>query len=346
MTKYDSNESKVEKIVKEKKTKQVICSLNEIGIIFIKNKMLDYIDTNVYKIGCCLNYGTTLKEDLTQFIEPCTEVEYISVDKYITDENLTNKNKIEIGKKIIMIVYENELLLNYKHRHIATAVISDEIFNEKLEELKEHLQKYGENVIKYDANVERYEELKNKQFNYKKNKYENDRGEIFYTLKLENVKEILKTITLPTKKSIVPVKLMAYSVESFKYYGNMCCVDIMNVGKTVSRMPKTSYVLVSDYEKELEETKYENYIESITSNTKYLIIFLTEYFKNTQFCVNSLKKIMFLKTELTEIKKCFKEMEENKQLFDLPFPNFKKAIKTLYKTQKEEDVEDIEDAEI
>lgn len=307
--------------LKPKKNKKTINTTNDVGIIFIKNPMLNYIDENAYKIACCHNYDNSIfKECLNCFIEPCEVVEYISVSKIINDETKTVKEKVEIGKKIISIVFNTEIICGYKQRYCATAIITKEKFENKIKELIEKISNYTLEIETYDKNILQYEKVNT--VIYKNIQYIGD--ELFKMIQDNEIKDIIKTFSNTHKKFSEKIgKLMAYSVKMFKYYGeNVCCIDIAI--KEIS--PYSSYAVVSEYENNLMLNHYENYKASITLPIEKLIIYLITYFSKSLFLNTQTGKNLYLKTSMDEINECFNEIEKNKDLFELTIGKFIKQV--------------------
>jgi hypothetical protein len=309
-----------------KKSKPLLITINDSGIIFIKNPMLNYIDEDAYKIACCHNYDkSTLKECLNSFIESSVVVEYISITEIINDEMKKTKEQIEIGKKIITMVFNKEIICNYTHRYCATAIIKKDIFNKKIEELKTKLKNYTLEMEEYEKNIEEYEKIND--VIYKNIKYEGI--ELFTKLTEEKMNNIIKSFSNKQKKFSEKVgKLMAYSLKMFKYYGdNICSIELV-INEVY---PTTTYGLVSEHEEGMAYNTYENFIESITLPIEKLLLYLMIYFSNTLWYDTQTGKNIYLKTSLNEIKKCFNEIEENKELFKLTIGKFTKTIIKKYK---------------
>ena len=310
-----NNNEKNNKIIKKKE----IEILNDVGIIFIKNPMLNYIDENTYKIACCLNYETTLKQDLNYFIETCKEYEYISVSTILDDKKIMPKEQISIAKKIIMKVLKNELICNYLHRYLETVIIKNEEFKNKIEEIKNKLKNYIEEINDYENNKNEYEMINIENLKYKMIQY--DGIELFNTINEKNFEDLKKTFK---KKD---GKMMAYFVKNFKYYGDeICCIDI----SIKDKIPKSTYILVSEYELELTNINYNNFVETIHLSLEKLITYVMIYFYGKLFYKTKNNKNIFLKISLSDVQECFNKIEKDKELFNLTTIEFKKEINKKY----------------
>ena len=99
---------KKEKIVK-KKIKNI--DDEDMTIFIFKNKMLDYIDKNTIKYGCCSKYstGTTGKIKFNDFfIDEIQEIFTLSLENVLKDKTL--KEKGNIAKKILNNIFNEKII--------------------------------------------------------------------------------------------------------------------------------------------------------------------------------------------------------------------------------------------
>lgn len=272
--------------------KKMTSIINNMGIVIVifKNPMLNYINKDSYKICCFNNYENAQKKHETYFIEKCELIDYLVVpfmvdpeeekklnysmidaEKELKEINL--KDKVQIAKKIIMMVFKNELLINFTHRYYATMIITKNELQNKINELRNNLKNYRESLKLYD---ESYEVITLKNIKYERNVI---KTELFSGL-TEKIKEKIME-DLKTKNPLKNrYRIMAYKTEIFKYYGNdVWCIDIAT--ETHKNNPPSAYILISE---NIEELSLQNYL-NFHANTEYfklqpLLIFLLYQLKD------------------------------------------------------------------
>jgi hypothetical protein len=272
--------------------KKMTSIINNMGIVIVifKNPMLNYINKDSYKICCFNNYENAQKKHETYFIEKCELIDYLVVPFMVDPEEekkldysmidaekelkeINIKDKVQIAKKIIMMVFKNELLINFTHRYYATVIISKNELQNKINELRNNLKNYKESLKLYD---ESYEVITLKNIKYEKNVIKTELfNKLSDTIK-EKIIEDLKTKN-PLKNRY---RIMAYKTEIFKYYGNdVWCIDIAT--ETHKNNPPSAYILISE---NIEELSLQNYL-NFHANTEYfklqpLLIFLLYQLKD------------------------------------------------------------------
>jgi hypothetical protein len=154
---------KKEKIVK-KKIKNI--DDEDMTIFIFKNKMLDYIDKNTIKYGCCSKYytGVTGKIKLNDFfIEEIEDIFTLSLENVLKDKTL--KEKGNIVRKILNNVFNEKII--YLSNYISTSIISDIELEEKIKYINKIFEN-DENILKELNKIENIV-IKTIKFEYSKN---------------------------------------------------------------------------------------------------------------------------------------------------------------------------------
>ena len=222
---------KKEKIVK-KKIKN-IDDEEDMTIFIFKNKMLDYIDKNTIKYGCCSKYstGSTGKIKFNDFfIDEIEEIFTLSLENVLKDKTL--KEKGNIARKILNNVFNEKII--YLSNYISTTIISDTELEEKIEYINKIFEN-DDNILKELNKIDSIV-IKISEFKYSKNTGNLDKFE------LPTYDKIKKFIEFQKK---TPGKIYYYKYDICNYYGdNVYCIEFGNISNIE---PQTAYSGISSY---------------------------------------------------------------------------------------------------
>jgi len=305
---------KKEKIVK-KKIKNI--DDEDMTIFIFKNKMLDYIDKNTIKYGCCSKYytGVTGKIKLNDFfIDEIRDIFTLSLEKVLKDKTL--KEKGNIARNILNNIFNEKII--YYSNYISTSIISDIELEEKIKYINKIFEN-DEYILKELNKIENIV-IKTIKFEYSKNTGNLEKFE------LSTYDKIIKFIKFQKKTS---GRIYYYKYDICNHYGeNVYCIELGNIGNTE---PQTAYSGISSYNNDFindEKTIFKPIFDSgkeleIEKKLLSVIIFLNLLNKKIHIKINH----MYVICELEYLKYINKSLEYLKKENILNFN--KDSIKKL-----------------
>lgn len=283
----------IKKTKKNKQEDELVNNIEdekEIYIVIFNNPMLNYINENTYKIACCFNYENSLKLKLQYFIEPC-EIIYVKKISELVNNELTNVITIKNVQDKIMKIFKNYLLIDFRHNYISSIVITHDLLLKKIKKLENEIHVIEEYIPNNNLKIDYSKTVK--------------KTEIFESLTSNYIKKILKMFNF-LLKTRTKYKLMAYTCDIFKYYGeNIWCFDIV---KKSSLTPESSSMLISEFIPNLKIHSFDNFKESKSYNAYNILIFLLIYNNQNKFFIPNNETHIFIK--IKDINDLFDKLDE------------------------------------
>jgi hypothetical protein len=304
---------------------------NDLSIYIYKNNMLNYIDEDVIKYGCCKNYitGETGKKKHNNFyIEEINDIFIMSMEGVLM--NKTTKDRSLIIRRVLNYIFKDEII--YISRYLTTAIIKNEILINKIKEIEETFKNVELiNKILEEKNINKINkvELKGKKCDKKYMK----------KMKLNEIKTFIKEIGHGQGR------LYYYRYIEYGYYDeNMWSIEIGNKNDSE---PSTAYTGLSYYTEDIEKgqdgtvyfkAKYDTGREETINKTVLCIIVILNimnceilYKKGNRFinviCKEELKRI---EEDITKLKIKNIHLLENKT-------KMVEILREYYSNLKEED---------
>ena len=237
---------KVKEIKKVNKKNNSVISIgdidNDLSIYIYKNNMLNYIDDDVIKYGCCKNYisGETGKKKHNNFyIEEINDIFIMSMDGILMDK--TTKDRSLIIRKVLNYIFKDEII--YISRYLTTAIVKEEILMSKIKNIEKIFNSVELiNKILEEKNINEIKkvELKKKKCDKKYMKKMN----------LNEMKSFIKDIGNSQGR------LYYYRYIEYGYYDeNMWSIEIGNKNDSE---PSTTYTGLSYYTDDMEKGQDDN----------------------------------------------------------------------------------------
>jgi len=330
---------KVKEIKKVNKKNNNVVSIgdidNDLSIYIYKNDMLNYIDEDVIKYGCCKNYisGETGKKKHNNFyIEEINDIFIMSMDGILMDK--TTKDRSLIIRRVLNYIFKDEII--YISRYLTTAIINNEMLMGKIKNIEETFKNVELiNKILEEKNINKINkvELKGKKCD---NKY-------MKKINLNEIKSFIKECGNSQGR------LYYYRYIEYGYYDeNMWTIEIGNKNDSE---PSTSYSGLSYYTEDMEKgqddnmyykAKYDTGREETINKTVLCIIVIVNiinceilYKKGNRFiniiCKEELKKI---EEDINKLKIKNIHFLENKtkiiEVLKEYYSNLKEDVKTIF----------------
>jgi hypothetical protein len=338
---------KVKEIKKVNKKKNSVVSIgdidNDLSIYIYKNNMLDYIDEDVIKYGCCKNYisGETGKKKHNNFyIEEINDIFIMSMDGILMDK--TTKDRSLIIRIVLNYIFKDEII--YISRYLTTAIIKNDVLINKIKKIEETFKSMELiNKILEEKNINTGVLLKHRETNKVELKRKKCDNKYMKKIKLNEIKSFIKEI------GNAPGRLYYYRYIEYGYYDeNMWTIEIGNKNDSE---PSTSYTGLSYYTEDIEQgqdgtiyfkAKYDTGREETINKTILCIIMIVNiinceilYKKGNRFinviCKEELKKI---EEDITKLKNKNIHVLENKtkiiEILKEYYSNLKDDVKTIF----------------